>query len=31
MIVDDYNRRWKKNITVEEYLKNFTRKHRRAC
>ena len=31
MIVDDYNRRWKKNITVEEYLKNFTRKHRGAC
>ena len=31
MIVDDYNRRWKKNITVEKYLKNFTRKHRGAC
>ncbi len=30
-IVDDYNRRWQKNITVEEYLKNFTRKHRGAC
>ena len=22
-IVDDYNRRWKKNITVEDYYKNF--------
>jgi hypothetical protein len=22
-IVDDYNKRWKKNITVEEYYKNF--------
>jgi len=22
-IVDDYNRRWKKNLTVEEYYKNF--------
>jgi len=30
-IVDDYNRRWKKNITVEEYLKEFTKKHRGAC
>lgn len=26
MIVDDYNRRWKKNITIEEYLKEFTKK-----
>ena len=31
VIVDDYNRRWKQNITVEDYLKNFTRKHRGAC
>ena len=30
-IVDDYNNRWKKNITVKEYLDNFTRKHRGAC
>ena len=30
-IVDDYNRRWKQNITIEEYLKSFTRKHRGAC
>ena len=30
-IVDDYNRRWKQNITIEEYLHNFTRKHRGAC
>ena len=30
-IVEDYNVRWKKNITVEDYLKNFTRKHRGAC
>ena len=30
-IVDDYNFRWNKNITVEEYLKDFTRKHRGAC
>ena len=30
-IVDDYNRRWKQNITVEEYLKSFTRMHRGAC
>ena len=30
-IVDDYNRRWKKNITVEDYLKSFTRMHRGAC
>ena len=22
-IVDDYNRRWNKNLTVEEYYKNF--------
>ena len=22
-IVDDYNRRWKKNLTVEEYYDNF--------
>ena len=31
VIVDDYNRRWKQNITVEDYLKDFTRKHRGAC
>ena len=31
IIVDDYNDRWKKNITVKEYLDNFTRKHRGAC
>lgn len=30
-IVEDYNSRWNKNITVEEYLKEFTRKHRGAC
>ena len=30
-IVEDYNRRWKQNITIEEYLQNFTRKHRGAC
>lgn len=30
-IVDDYNRRWKQNITIEEYLKSFTRMHRGAC
>ena len=30
-IVDDYNRRWKKNVTIEEYLKSFTRMHRGAC
>lgn len=30
-IVKDYNKRWKKNITVEDYLENFTRKHRGAC
>lgn len=30
-IVDDYNTRWKKNITIEEYLKSFTRLHRGAC
>ena len=30
-IVDDYNQRWKQNLTVEEYLKNFTRFHRGAC
>ena len=31
VIVDDYNRRWKQNITVEDYFENFTRKHRGAC
>ena len=30
-IVKEYNQRWNENITVEEYLKNFTRKHRGAC
>ena len=30
-IVDDYNRRWKENITVEDYFENFTIKHRGAC
>ena len=30
-IVKEYNERWKQNITVEDYLKNFTRKHRGAC
>ena len=30
-IVREYNARWNKNITVEDYLKNFTRKHRGAC
>ena len=30
-IVANYNERWNKNVTVEEYLKNFTRKHRGAC
>ncbi len=30
-IVKEYNLRWNENITVEEYLKNFTRKHRGAC
>ena len=30
-IVDDYNRRWNKQLTIEEYLENFTNKHRGAC
>lgn len=30
-IVKEYNQRWNENITIEEYLKNFTRKHRGAC
>ena len=30
-IVKDYNERWNKNVTIEEYLKEFTRKHRGAC
>jgi len=30
-IVKEYNERWKENITVEDYLENFTRKHRGAC
>ena len=31
VIVDEYNKRWNKNVTIEEYLKTFTRKHRGAC
>ena len=31
VIVDEYNQRWNKNVTIEEYLKSFTRKHRGAC
>lgn len=30
-IVEDYNTRWNKNLTIEEYLKEFTRLHRGAC
>ena len=30
-IVEDYNRRWKENITIEDYLNSFTRRHRGAC
>ena len=30
-VVDDYNKRWNKNVTIEEYLKSFTRMHRGAC
>lgn len=30
-IVEDYNQRWNKNLTIEEYLKEFTRLHRGAC
>lgn len=30
-IVQDYNERWNKNVTIEEYLKTFTRRHRGAC
>ena len=30
-IVKEYNQRWNENVTIEEYLKNFTRKHRGAC
>ena len=30
-IVKDYNERWNKNVTIEEYLKEFTRKHRSSC
>ena len=30
-IVDDYNKRWNKSVTIEEYLKSFTRLHRGAC
>ena len=30
-IVDNYNERWNKNLTIESYLINFTRKHRGAC
>ena len=31
VIVDEYNQRWNKNVTIEEYVKTFTRKHRGAC
>ena len=30
-IVQDYNQRWNENITIEDYLKHFTRRHRGAC
>ena len=30
-IVEDYNQRWNENITVQDYLKTFTRRHRGAC
>lgn len=30
-IVNNYNERWNKNLTIEEYVKNFTRFHRGAC
>ena len=30
-IVKEYKGRWKQDITVDEYLQNFTRKHRGAC
>lgn len=30
-IVKNYNERWNKNVTIEEYLKEFTRKHRGSC
>jgi hypothetical protein len=31
VIVDEYNQRWNKNVTIEEYVKTFTRKHHGAC
>ena len=30
-IVKDYNERWDEDITIEQYLKKFTRKHRGGC
>ena len=30
-IVQDYNERWNENLTIEDYLKTFTRRHRGAC
>ena len=30
-IVEDYNQRWNENLTIESYLKTFTRRHRGAC
>lgn len=30
-IVEDYNQRWNENLTIEDYLKTFTRRHRGAC
>lgn len=30
-IVKDYNERWNEDITIEQYLKKFTRKHRGGC
>lgn len=30
-IVQNYNERWNEKLTVNEYLKTFTRRHRGAC
>tara|TARA_B100000989_G_scaffold63563_1_gene43955 strand:+ start:1800 stop:2237 length:438 start_codon:yes stop_codon:yes gene_type:complete len=30
-IVEDYNQRWNEKLTIEDYLKHFTRRHRGAC
>ena len=30
-IVQNYNERWNENLTIEDYLKTFTRRHRGAC